>query len=63
MEMDYYLIIQDLGYYNDIIHGITIDEEEAIRLYTEIDVSNLSIVHYTVNISGKVILEKTILKK
>jgi hypothetical protein len=61
--MEYYLIVQDMGYYNDIIHGITTDEDEAMRIYNELNYTGVSIVRYSVNTSGKVIQEKSIMQK
>jgi hypothetical protein len=61
--MEYYLIVQDMGYYNDIIHGITTDEEEALRFYNGLEHTGISIVRYSVNPSGKVVQEKTIKQK
>jgi hypothetical protein len=61
--MEYYLIVQDMGYYNDIIHAITTDEDEALRLYNELQYTGVSIVRYSVNAHGKVIQEKSIMQK
>lgn len=61
--MEYYLIVQDMGYYNDIIHGITTDEDEAVRIYNELNYTQVSIVRYSVNSVGKVLLEKIIKQK
>jgi len=52
-----------MGYYNDIIHGITTDEEEALRLYNQLEYTGVSIVRYSVNAYGKVIQEKSIMQK
>ncbi len=52
-----------MGYYNDIIHGITTDEDEAVRIYNELNYTQVSIVRYSVNSVGKVLLEKIIKQK
>jgi hypothetical protein len=59
--MEYYIIVQDMGYYNDIVHAITTDEDDARRLYNELNLPGKSLIRYVVNLNGKVVSEKQVI--
>jgi hypothetical protein len=59
--MEYYIIIQILDNGGDIIHAISLDEEDARQIYNDLKVSNKSLVCYSVDTRGRVVSETQIL--
>ena len=59
--MEYYIIIQILDNGSDIIHSISLDEEDARQIFNDLKVSNKSLVCYSVDIRGRVVSETQVL--
>jgi hypothetical protein len=59
--MEYYIIIQILDNGSDIIHAISLDEEDARQIFNDLNVSNKSLVSYSVDTRGRVVSETQIL--
>jgi len=59
--MEYYIIIQVLDNVSDIIHSISLDEEDARQIFNDLNVSNKSLVSYSVDTRGRVVSETQIL--
>ena len=59
--MEYYIIIQVLDNGSDIIHSISLDEEDARQVFNDLKVTNKTLVCYSVDTRGRVISETQLL--
>jgi len=59
--MEYYIIIQVLDNGSDIIHSISLDEEDARQVFNDLKVTNKTLVCYSVDTKGRVVSETQLL--
>jgi hypothetical protein len=59
--MEYYILIQVLDNGSDIIHSISLDEEDARQVFNDLKVTNKTLVCYSVDTRGRVVSETQLL--